>query len=256
MNYRAVLLFGLFFFSYLFVFAQEVRMREKASMEQIYGETQESEELMSMNELGVDFGYMLYETSVTIGTEECKLEIENVRDFAMVYVDGKPMGRLTGESRKLDFRISPGVHTLKLYVENIGRVTYGPEILDNSKGLFGSVSLNGVSVENWKMTVLEVRDCPVDGLTFGECDSYMLPGFYAGTFRSDASRDTNLDMSGWTMGEVWVNGQYVGAYWTENAERSVSVPASILKDGENRVVIFELGTGAQAVRLSETPVFK
>ncbi len=251
-----VLLSGLSLLFSLLASAQEIRIREKASMEQVYGETQESEELMSMNDLGVDFGYMLYEASVTTDTEECELEIENVRDFATVYVDGKPVGRLTGENRKLGFRVSSGTHTLRLYAENIGRVTYGPEILDNSKGLFGNAFLNGVAVEGWKMTVLEARDCSVDGLVFGECGDYTTPGFYEGTFRSDASRDTNLDMSGWTMGEVWVNGQYVGSYWTENTERSVSVPASILKEGENRVVVFELGSGAQTVRLSDTPVFK
>ena len=90
-----VLLSGLSLLFSLLASAQEIRIREKASMEQVYGETQESEELMSMNDLGVDFGYMLYEASVTTDTEECELEIENVRDFATVYVDGKPVDRFT-----------------------------------------------------------------------------------------------------------------------------------------------------------------
>lgn len=256
MNCKMILLLGLFFLLFSPIPAQEVRIQEKASIEQIYGEIQESEALMSMNEMGVDFGYMLYEASISVDAEDNRLEIEHVRDFAMVYVDGNPVGRLTGENRELVFRTSSGVHMLQLYVENIGRVTYGPEILDNSKGLFGTALLNGVPVENWKMIMLEVRDCPVDNLTFGACVNYTVPGFYGGTFHLDVLRDTYLDMSGWTMGEVWVNGQYVGSYWSENTERSISVPTSVLKEGGNRVVIFELGTAAQTVRLSDTPVFE
>lgn len=43
------------------VSAQEIQMSETASLEQIYGEVQEAEELLPMNELGLEFGYALYE---------------------------------------------------------------------------------------------------------------------------------------------------------------------------------------------------
>ena len=42
------------------VSAQEIQMSETASLEQIYGEVQEAEELLPMNELGIEFGYALY----------------------------------------------------------------------------------------------------------------------------------------------------------------------------------------------------
>lgn len=41
------------------VSAQEIQMSETASLEQIYGEVQEAEELLPMNELGIEFGYAL-----------------------------------------------------------------------------------------------------------------------------------------------------------------------------------------------------
>lgn len=37
------------------VSAQEIQMSETASLEQIYGEVQEAEELLPMNELGLEF---------------------------------------------------------------------------------------------------------------------------------------------------------------------------------------------------------
>ena len=36
-------------------------MQEVAALEQVYGDVQESEGLLPMNELGIEFGYALYE---------------------------------------------------------------------------------------------------------------------------------------------------------------------------------------------------
>ena len=68
---KVVLFLGLFLeFLSASVSAQEIRMSEKASLKQIYGEVQEAEELMSMNELGMDFGYVLYEAAISADVEE------------------------------------------------------------------------------------------------------------------------------------------------------------------------------------------
>jgi len=42
---------------------------------------------------------------------------------------------------------------LRIYAENIGRITYGPEILDNLKGLFGRITLDGEALSGWKIRV-------------------------------------------------------------------------------------------------------
>ena len=212
---------------------------------------------MSMNELGMDFGYVLYEAAISADVEENKLELENVRDFAAVYVDDRLVGKLTDENKSISFKTTLGEHRLKLYAENIGRITYGPEILDNSKGLFGKALLNGTVIDNWKMTPLEVRDCQVDELQFSACEETATPGFYRGTFQQEAPGEVHLDISAWGMGEVWVNGQYAGSYWSESTQQSVPVSASALREGKNQIVIFELKSiGTQVVRLSDTPIFK
>lgn len=239
------------------VSAQEIRMTEAASLEQVYGDIQEAQTLMSMNDLGMDFGYVLYETQITTNTDAVELELENIRDYASVYVDGKLRGRLTDDNRKLSISATPGKHTLRLYAENIGRITYGPEILDNSKGLFGTASLDGEEIDNWKITPLLVRDCEVDKLQFGKETNKSLPCFYRGTFLLNTLHDTNLDLTGWGMGEVWINGQYAGSFWEENPQLSIPVSASILNQGDNQVVIFELkDNGKRTVSLCESPVFK
>ena len=163
--------------------AQELKMIESAPLTQVYGEISESDELLPMNDVGMEFGYVLYEAAVTVPEGEALLELENVRDYAAVYVDGKFQGTVTDNRKTLELTAEPGLRTLCLYVENIGRITYGPEILDNSKGLFGSARLGGGEISGWKITPLEVRDADPEDLAFeplGACGEPLLP---ARTFR-------------------------------------------------------------------------
>lgn len=54
-------------------------MSQTAPLEQVYGETVEDDALLPMNELDMDFGYALYETTVDVEEENPTLTIENVR---------------------------------------------------------------------------------------------------------------------------------------------------------------------------------
>ena len=134
--------------------AQEIKMSQTAPLEQVYGETVEDDALLPMNELDMDFGYALYETTVDVEEENPTLTIENVRDYAVVYADGKLQGYLKDSSKSLKTNLPIGIHKLSIYTENIGRITYGPEILDNSKGIYGSITLGKKDLEGWKMKVM------------------------------------------------------------------------------------------------------
>lgn len=238
------------------VFAQEIQMSETAALKQVYGDIQESQTVLPLSDLGMEFGYVLYETEVAVDAEQATLEVENIRDYAAVYVDNKLKGKLTDEQKTLSFPIGSGRHTLQLYVENIGRITYGPEILDNSKGLFGSIALNGVAIENWKMVPLLVKECVVGELNFSTQPSDGTPCFYKGSIDISVPQDVHLDISGWGMGEAWVNGHYVGSYWEESSQQSIPVPAPNLVKGKNSIVLFELkGNGKQAVRFADKAIF-
>lgn len=238
------------------VSAQEIQMLETASLPQVYGETQEAQELLPMNDLGLDFGYALYEAAITAETDHPSLTAENVRDYAAVYVDGKLQGWITDHKKTITLQISAGKHRLQLYAENIGRITYGPEILDNSKGLFGTISVEDTAVENWKMTPLLVRDCVVNELNFEKQAGDGTPCFYRGTAEIETPQDTHLNVSGWGMGEVWINGHYLGSYWETNSQQTVPVPASAQVKGANSIVVFELkDNGKRTMRLSDKAIF-
>ena len=238
--------------------AQELKMTEYAPLTQIYGEVCESDELLPMGDVGVEFGYVLYQAAITVPAGEAALELENVRDYAAVYLDGVFQGALTDNRKTLTLKAEPGRHTLQLYVENIGRITYGPEILDNSKGLFGSARLGGGEISGWKITPLEVRDADPEGLAFEPLGACGEPCFRRGHFDCAAEGDVYLDVSGWGMGEVWINGRYLGSFWDEEKQQSILIPAEILAEKGNRIVVFDLKNNdpGATMRLSDKPVFK
>ena len=101
-----------------------------------------------------------------------------------------------------------------------------------------------------------IRDCDVEELQFTPCQTKQSPCFYRGTFEIETPTDIFLDTSGWGMGEVWINGQYIGSIWENITQRTIPVPAAILAKGINRVVVFVLKNNCrQVVRLSEKAIF-
>ena len=123
-----------------------------------------------------------------------------------------------------------GIHKLSIYTENIGRITYGPEILDNSKGIYGSITLGKTDLEGWKMTPLEIKECDVAGITFKEGTS-SIPCFRKGC--------------------VTVSNP------AQDAEKTLEIPAGALIAGNNEIVVFELKNNEQAsMTLTDKPIFK
>lgn len=254
---RRVFLFVQFFLLHISLMAQEIILDKKASLNQVYNDSFKSEVLLPMNDLGIESGYILYQTKITTEIDKAEFEFENVRDYAVVYLDGKFQGTLNNNKRKIILESIIGEHELQLYVENIGRITYGPEILDNSKGLFGEVTLDGEDLLNWKMIPLNIRDCSLNELNFNTDDQGEIPCFHKGIFELNELQNVYLDISGWGMGEVWINNKYMGTYWDQEKQQSIQIPSADLKSGVNEIVVFEMKNNNQkTMKLTNKPVFK
>lgn len=251
------LFIGSFIAYFLPICAQEIRMSAAAGVDQVYGNPVTSENLKPFNEVNVESGYVLYEAPIVVRSEEAVLELENVRDYAAVYADSIFQGAITNNEKRITLNIGPGEHTLRIYAENIGRITYGPEILDNLKGLFGRVELDGEAIAGWKITPLKVRELQVQELQFSSENAITLPGFHRAFFDLSVPKNTYLNMTGWGMGEVWINGQYIGSYWEKEKLQSIQVMADILKKDKNEIVVFELKNNSEkTVRFVDQPAFK
>ncbi|MFH8581168.1 beta-galactosidase family protein [Streptomyces zaomyceticus] len=200
---------------------------------------------LTMEELEQDFGFVLYETALPLPGPTL-LEVEQVRDRAQVFVDGQPVGVLERENheRALAFTVPRAGSTLSVLVENQGRVNYGQGIHDR-KGLLGAVLLDGAELADWTSRPLPLT--ALEDVTFTAGTTTPVgPAFHRGTFEITEPADTFLHLDGWTKGNAWINGFALGRYWSRGPQRSLYVPAPVLRAGTNEVVVLELHAGHRA----------
>lgn len=214
-----------------------------------------SQDPVTMNELGVHTGHVLYRTSVPASGDGLLHFAGGVGDRAQVFVDGACVGVLERErhDETLPVRVPHAGAVLEVLVENLGGVNYGPRI-GAPKGLLGPVSFQGTALHGWECRAVPLDDlaavpfCPSDAATDA------VPAFHRGTFDVDTPADTFLALPGWTKGQAWVNGFHLGRYWNRGPQRTLYVPGPVLRSGSNELVLLELHatTGTRA-QLTDTP---
>jgi beta-galactosidase len=207
----------------------------------------------TMEELGQDFGFVLYETRLpAAGTAH--LYIGDIRDRAQLFVDGRPSAVLERESHHhaATFTVPRPDALLQVLVENQGRVNYGQGIHDR-KGLLGDIRLDGHPLEHWTSRPLPLTS--LDALDFAPTTAPPAgPAFHRGTFDIETPADTYLDLTGWTKGNAWINGFHLGRHWSRGPQRTLYVPAPTLRAGTNTLTVLELhATAHPTASLRDTP---
>lgn len=194
------------------------------------------------------YGFVLYRTTVPGGGNKT-LKIRDLRDYAVVLVNGKRVGTLDRRQRQdsLPLTLPDGPVQLDILVENLGRINFGKYLLQNNKGITKSVSLSGQELSGWKMYGLPFDQAPAplkaDGLIPAANSAPVLR--YA-TFSVATPTDTYLDMRQWGKGCVWVNNHHLGRYWSIGPQQTLYVPAEWLKKGTNTITVLELLKPEQA----------
>jgi beta-galactosidase len=196
-----------------------------------------SDDPKTMESLGQAYGFVLYRTNVK-GPQQGSLEIKDLRDFAVVMVNGKVVTTLDRRRKQhtADLTLPVGDVQLDLLVENCGRINYGSKIPDNHKGITDKVLLAGKELKSWENYSLPMKDpsrMALDGKGGGG------PTFYRGEFTLESTGDAFLDMRGWTKGVVWINGRNLGRYWWIGPQQTLYVPGVWLKKGINQIDVFE-----------------
>jgi beta-galactosidase len=206
------------------------------------GKTVHSAAPLSMEQVGQDFGYILYSSTIHGEVEEKPLEIEHVRDRAWVYVNGKLAGirQRTGQKDEINIAIGKGESVrLDILVENCGRVNYGPKLFDK-KGIFDHIRLGNRFHFGWDMTSLTMED--LSGLSYTSDVTFGgQPLFLRGELTIEGTpADTFLRTEGFKKGIVLVNGFNLGRYWNDlGPTKTLYVPAPILREGKNEIIVFE-----------------
>lgn len=234
-----------------------VELTERAPLEAAFVRRIAAERPLTMEDVDMDFGYIHYETTLDEAARGW-LVLKDLRDYAVVLVDGRQVGSLDRRYRQNRLEVDiPAGGRLEILVENVGRVNYGADLLNNLKGITEKVTLDGRELKGWTVTPLPLyaltpdgaRKCAdVDYRKFARAFSKVAPGtpvaqapsFRRGTFRLAAQGDVFLDMRGWGKGAVWVNGHSIGKFWNVGPQQTLYVPGPWLRKGKNEIVVFEM----------------
>ena len=200
---------------------------------------------LAMEAMGQADGWVFYRhTMATVTTG--LLEVPGLRDYGVVFVNGSRVATLNRRDKQFTAELSvPAGGRLEILVENMGRINYGGDMVNNRKGIIAPVKLAGAELSGWATYQLPfdkvpsakgVKAAPVAGI----------PLLLRGSFTLDATGDTFLDMREWNKGIVFVNGINLGRYWQVGPQQTLFLPGAWLRKGRNEIVVFE--TGASSAR--------
>ena len=226
-----------------------VALTESAPLSGLLGAPVSGEKPATMEELGQNYGFTLYRTTVT-GPAKGALDLGHVRDRAIVTLDGKRVGALDRrlDQHALTLDVPAGEHKLELFVECLSRVNFGRGMIPESKGLVEPVKFAGKELAGWEQFTVPCEN--LDTLKYAArsgADAVSEPTFLRGKFTPATDADTYLDLSKWGKGMVWVNGHNLGRFWNIGPQQFLYLPGCWLKAGaENEVVVLALEGGAPA----------
>jgi len=194
---------------------------------------------LTFEDLNQDYGFVLYKTTIT-GGRTGTLELNDLRDYAVIMVNGKRVGVLDRRHNQNSIKLTlpEGRVKLDILVENLGRINFGPYLLKNKKGITENVMFDGKEVYNWTMYSLPFNQ--VSNIVYANKKVTNAPVVRKGNFQLSKVGDTYLDMSRWGKGVVWINGHNLGRYWSIGPQQTLYIPVEWLKKGNNDIVVLEL----------------
>jgi beta-galactosidase len=197
-----------------------------------------SSQVLSMEDVGQSYGYILYRTNIA-QAQSGDLHIDELHSYAQIYLDGVLAGTL---DRRLDQSSLP-IHVLHdntrldILVENSGRVNFGHQFPHERAGITHQVTLANQPLTNWKIYPLPMQNVTSLAYNSTPCSGAC---FYQATFQVDQPADTFIDTRALGKGEVFINSQPLGRFWKIGPQGTLYLPAPWLKKGGNEIVIFDL----------------
>jgi beta-galactosidase len=209
---------------------------------------------LSFEDLNQAYGFVLYRTKLAQAASGW-LRIKEMRDYAIVYVNGTRLATLDRRLKQdsLELKDVPAGAVLDIWVENNGRINYGPFLTDNRQGITREVTLDGQALHNWEMYRFPFSS--IANYKYSATPVKGQPALYKGTFSLNEVKDTYLDMRSFGKGFVFLNGVNLGKYWQIGPQQTLYVPACWLKKGVNEVVVFdELKDGHMELNALANPI--
>ena len=197
-----------------------------------------STQILSMEDVGQSYGYILYRTKIALA-QSGDLRVDELHSYAQIYLDGVLAGTL---DRRLSQSSLP-IHVvhdntrLDILVENSGRVNFGRQLPHERAGITHQVTFANQPLTGWQIYPLAMQNVTSLAYNSTPCSGAC---FYRATFRVDQPADTFIDTRTLGKGEVFINGQALGRFWKIGPQGTLYLPAPWLKKGKNEIVVFDL----------------
>ena len=209
-----------------------------------------------MEMYGTGYGYIAYQTVLNRNYNDTELEFADLGDRAQIYINNELVGivYVNDDELKLKFSAKKG-DVMTILCENMGRANFGAKMM-RKKGIAGRCLLDDRIHFNWNVYPLPMDN--LEKLEFSKEIPEEKSVFYRGKFTIDEAKDTFLNTDNFTKGFVMINGFNIGRYWEIGPQKTLYIPASLLKEGENEIVIFESDgiKGSPEVEFCDTPVLE
>lgn len=203
----------------------------------------------SFEMLDVPHGCVLYRTTLPAGPA-AKLEFTDLHDYAVISLDGKPLGELARQFKQdsIDLPAREKPAQLDVLVHAFGHINFGQDMGDR-KGIAAAKLHAGDTstvLSDWQQFKLPLNASDLSSLKFHDGSSSDSPSFFRGTITLGHPADTFLDTRGIQgLGVIWINGHNLGRCWSVGPQQTMFVPGPYLKQGENQIVIFTFSPQSQ-----------
>jgi beta-galactosidase len=247
-----------------------IRFKASAPLARLLGAPVRGDTPKPMELLGQSYGMVLYRhgsahaaktgamnaKAASARPVSGKLEVNEARDYALISQQGKTLGILDRRKRETSVDVSLAAEApLEILVDAMGRVNFGPRLVDDRKGIVGTVKFNGAELKGWEMFPLPLDN--LHKLKFKARKAPTGPAFYRAAFDLKPKGDTFFDLRGWGKGYVWVNGHNLGRYWGVGPQQSLYCPAVWLKFFGNEIIVLDLdSSGARTLQGRVNPVWE
>lgn len=197
-----------------------------------------SREILSMEDVGQSYGYILYRTNIA-HAQDGELRINELHSYAQIYLDGILAGTLDRrlDQSSLSIQIQHDNTRLDILVENSGRVNFGHQLPHERAGITREVTLANQPLVNWQIYPLPMQNVNTLAYQASSCTGAC---FYHAIFKVDQPADTFIDARSLGKGAAFVNGRPLGRFWNIGPQRTLYLPGPWLNAGKNEIVIFDL----------------
>ncbi len=207
---------------------------------------------LTMEEIGQNYGYILYRTQIKDIETVKEVRLEGANDRVQCYHNGEFMHTFFAENiwEKAELSERPASGVVDLLCENIGRENFGTGLESQRKGISGGVKINDHRQYGYEIFPLPLDEEQIAKIDFASGYTAGRPAFYKFELTVDEPCDTFLDTEGFGKGCAFVNGFNLGRFWEIGPQKRLYIPAPLLKEGSNTIIIFETeGKSADSITL-------